>query len=121
MPESFICQEKKTLSFSGKLYAIKHNISDEGTVESSEVCYILNNTLHCLKGGDGGASYSENISIVQSSFGQSNCSDQNDGFYCRDYDSGLDANTYENGFASTGLGSWGCYIQIDGETRCTRD
>lgn len=99
-----------------KNFFLKHNISSEGTVESSEVCYILNSTLYCLKGGDGGTAYSENTSILQNSFGQSNCSVNSSSVGCSV--SGLDAGARQSGRVFAGDGSSTCRVDYYGNSGC---
>lgn len=126
MPEGWTCQQK-TETFEGfdysedyttlnKNYFLKHNISSSGTVESSEVCYILNNTLYCLKGGDGGTAYSENTSVLQNSFGQSNCSVSSYDVYCSA--SGLDASADRDGSVGAGDASSSCGVHEGGVSFC---
>jgi hypothetical protein len=99
-----------------KNFFLKHNISSEGTVESSEVCYILNNNEYCLKGGDGGTAYSENTSKLQNSFGQANCSVDSSRVNCSA--SGLDAHAYSNGDVNAVDDSSTCYVNAFGHSRC---
>ena len=75
MPESYTCQQK-TETFDGigeyttdastlnKTYYLKHDVVDD-IITVSYVCFVYNNAEHCMKGGDGGASYSANQQIIQ--------------------------------------------------------
>ena len=44
-------------------YYLKHDIVNDEII-NSYVCFIYNNAEHCMKGGDGGASYSTNRQII---------------------------------------------------------
>ena len=98
-----------------KNFFLKHNISDNGEVESSEVCYIKDNNLYCLKAGDG-AAYSESISILQSSFGESNCSITPFNINC--LVSGLYAEANDLGKVLFSSGSSNCGVYPGGDSRC---
>ena len=74
-PSGYSCQEK-TGTFGGvgeyttnastlnKTYYLKHDVEDD-IITASYVCFIYNNTEHCLKGGDNGASFATNTQIIQ--------------------------------------------------------
>ena len=48
----------------GKQYYLKHDIVNDEII-NSYVCFVYNNAEHCMKGGDGGASYSANQQILR--------------------------------------------------------
>ena len=125
-PAGYSCQEK-TGTFGGfeytedyttlnKTFFLKHNISSEGIVESSEVCYILNSNLYCLIGGDEGTAYSENTNILQTSFGQANCTVNSDNVVCSN--SVLNASAIQQGNVSAYDRDMGCTVQADGYSDC---
>ena len=47
-----------------KTYYLKHTIVND-IVTASYVCFVYNNSEHCLKGGDNGASFAANTQIIQ--------------------------------------------------------
>ena len=83
LPEGFSCQQKivttgageykkesevptysdRVTAF-GKNYYLKHDVVDD-IITNSYVCFVYNNAEHCMKGGDGGASYSANQQILR--------------------------------------------------------
>ncbi|MBR3229721.1 MAG: hypothetical protein IKF91_02710, partial [Bacilli bacterium] len=54
----------KNASLLNKTYYLKHDVEDD-IITASYVCFVYNNTEHCMKGGDGGASYSANQQILR--------------------------------------------------------
>ncbi|MBR3229222.1 MAG: hypothetical protein IKF91_00170 [Bacilli bacterium] len=73
--ETDTCQQK-TGTFGGigeyttdastlnKTYYLKHNVVDD-IITNSYVCFVYNNAEHCMKGGDGGASFAANTQIIK--------------------------------------------------------
>ena len=69
------CQEK-TVTFGGvgeyttdastlnKNYYLNHDVEDD-IITASYVCFVYNNSEHCLKGGDNGASFAANTQIIK--------------------------------------------------------
>ena len=47
-----------------KAYYLKHDVEDD-IITASYVCFVYNNSEHCLKGGDNGASFAANTQIIQ--------------------------------------------------------
>ena len=47
-----------------KTYYLKHDV-EEDIITASYVCFVYNNAEHCMKGADGGASYSANQQIIK--------------------------------------------------------
>ena len=43
---------------------LKHDVEDD-IITASYVCFVYNNSEHCLKGGDNGASFAANTQIIQ--------------------------------------------------------
>ena len=107
-----------------KNFFLKHNISNEGTVESSEVCYIKDNSLYCLKGektddkeeGYISQYYEENTNTLKTSFGESNCSVRSDYVGCSA--SGLNADANQDGYVAADVGSSHCTVYYSGDSRC---
>lgn len=103
----------KTLN---KTFFLKHNIGSNNTVESNEVCYILNETMYCLTGGDEGASYETNKTTLLESFGEDNCSVYSNGVDCSA--SGLYAFAYDDGFVRAYADIGGCRVDGVGDAYC---
>ena len=107
-----------------KNFFLKHNISNEGTVESSEVCYIKDNSLYCLKGektddkeeGYVSQYYEENTNILKTSFGESNCSVLSGNVRCSA--SGLIAGADQYGAVDAYGDSSRCHVLNDGNSDC---
>ncbi len=136
-PAGYTCQEK-TGTFGGvgeyttnastlnKTYYLKHDVEDD-IITASYVCFIYNNTEHCLKGGDNGASFATNTQIIQDyqtfyNLGAysngTGCNFDSSGSYC--YGGGFDyvnANSY-GGVDVYGSSSVGCYVNNDGHSSC---
>ena len=47
-----------------KNYYLKHDVEDD-VITASYVCFVYNNAEHCMKGGDGGASFAANTQMIQ--------------------------------------------------------
>ncbi len=99
-------------------------LSNEGTVESSEVCYIKDNSLYCLKGektddkeeGYVSQYYEENTNILKTSFGESNCSVLSGNVRCSA--SGLIAGADQYGAVDAYGDSSRCHVLNDGNSDC---
>ncbi|MBR2708320.1 MAG: hypothetical protein IKE90_02660 [Bacilli bacterium] len=48
----------------GKNYYLKHDVVED-IITASYVCFVYNNAEHCMKGGDGGASFTTNTQIIK--------------------------------------------------------
>ena len=99
----------------GKNYFLKHNLASANTVESQEVCYILNATKYCLKGGSADY-YEEIIEVLYESFGEDNCSVLSEDVFCSA--SGLDVRTYSFGLVHVYDGITACLVDADGSAYC---
>ena len=100
----------------GKNYFLKHNLASDNTVESQEVCYILNGNQYCLKGGDDRASYETNKTTLLESFGEDNCSVNSKDVNCSA--SGLYASADAIGVVSANGGITGCNVNGFGDAYC---
>ena len=47
-----------------KTYYLKHDVVED-VITNSYVCFIYNNSEHCMKGADGGASFDQNTQIIK--------------------------------------------------------
>ena len=54
----------KNAGLLNKTHYLKHDIVDD-EITASYVCFVYNNTEHCMKGGDGGASFAANTQMIQ--------------------------------------------------------
>ncbi len=71
-PAGYSCQtrEKGLGSYTedasalNKSYYLKHDIVED-VVTASYVCFVYNNTEHCMKGADSGASFAQNTQIIK--------------------------------------------------------
>ncbi len=71
-PAGYSCQTREKglgnytedASSLNKTYYLKHDIVED-IVTNSYVCFIYNNTEHCMKGADGGASFDQNTQIIK--------------------------------------------------------
>lgn len=112
-----------------KNYFLKHNM-ENNSVKSSEACYILNNNLYCLKGAgatydsenseynDDSIYYEDNVSILKSSFGESNCSVYSTYIDCSVPN--LYARAMQDGRVSAGISSLyrACAVYYSGSSHC---
>ena len=111
-------------------YYIKYNIGLQKEPLESYVCYILNDTEYCLKGGDGvwdstnvvsvSPSYNDNKDILDESFGSSNCTETNNSTYSH-YDCSM--GSWESGADSRGItfvsyGNGGCSVDANSYSTC---
>ena len=72
--------------------------------------------MYCLKGGDNGASYEANKTILLESFGEDNCSVSSASVSCRA--SGLLAIAYADGSVTADVGFGLCHVSVDGYAYC---
>ncbi len=72
LPSGWNCQTKEKglgsytedASTLNKAYYLKHEIVED-VVTTSYVCFVYNNSEHCLKGGDNGTSFEQNTVIIK--------------------------------------------------------
>ena len=108
-----------------KTFYLKHDVVEDEII-NSYVCFVYNNAEHCMKGGDGGASYSANQQILRDFQAFNNLPDNaNPGCY---WDSSS-SYCYGGGFSFVSVASGGsvsvygssseyCYVGHDGSSRC---
>lgn len=94
---------------------LKHNIGNNNTVETQDVCYILNSEKYCLKGGTGDY-YEENKLMLLEIFGVNNCSVNSNNVLCSS--SGLYASAADNGSVYASDSGWYCTIHTNGYAEC---
>lgn len=112
----------------GKNHFLKHNIGPDGNVVSSEACYILNETIYCLKSGAG--NFEESKNTMLESFGEGNCFDHTNYYFCAIDTDDLGHSSFSSDFYSDGyvrvMGAWdataatypGCLVDADGISYC---
>lgn len=101
---------------------LKHIINND-VVESNEVCFIINDVLHCLKPNEYETSKASLISI----FGESSCTDDTDTYRCSRsgvYEEPL-VNAYKaSAFAPNSVNARGgdssadCFVYTNGSAKC---
>ena len=114
----------------GKTYYLKHDVNDD-IITNSYVCFVYNNAEHCMKGGDGGASFETNTQTIKDfqTFNNlpdnANPSSSNPGCYFRSsnshcYGGGLDQVYAESGgnVHVSGSSSEGCRVGSYGHSDC---
>ena len=98
-----------------KSFFVKYNIDNDKKVQSSEICFLRDNDLHCLKGGSGETYFNENKSILDSTFGQANCETNGDNYVCTN---GINiAKIGNNGYVDYSVKEKYCTIDYD-EAHC---
>ena len=98
-----------------KNYFLKHNIGSDNTVESNEVCYVLNSNLYCLKGGSADY-YEENTEVLYELFGEDNCSVYSNRVTCSMSD--LRVYAVNDGYIDVGPMFYECFIDDIGYASC---
>ena len=71
-PAGYSCQTREKglgshsedASTLNKTYYLKHDIVED-VITNSYVCFVYNNTEHCMKGADSGASFAQNTQIIK--------------------------------------------------------
>ena len=115
-----------TLSLGNDPFYLRYELGNQTEPVKSYACYILNNNEYCLLGGDGvydstldsfvSPSYNDNKTILNDSFGSSNCTDETDSYECT---SGLlivSANS--DGSVNTQKGRSFCTVNSTGSSNC---
>ena len=116
----------KNASLLNKNYYLKHDIVNDEII-NSYVCFIYNNSEHCMKGADGGASFTQNTQIIKDFQSFNNLPDNsNPGCYFNSSSSYC----YGGGFYDESAGSTGsvyifetssvnCGVINDGHSLCS--
>ena len=135
-PEGFSCQQK-TGTFGGigeyttdastlnKTYYLKHDVVDD-IITASYVCFVYNNSEHCMKGGDGGASFAANTQMIKDfqtfnnlgdyDFNGNGCYFNSDNSYCNG--GGLEVHINDGRVDVKASSSVWCVVDIDGSSYC---
>ena len=121
---SYKTEWSKDPSDFNSIHYLKHEVSNN-VIIASYVCFIVDNTEHCMQGGDR-SYYQTNVGIlqgVQSWFTSNNGSCMTDiadeSFYCY----GDSVNRVEvsyNGYVSFRADGVGCYVYYNGSSYCVR-
>ena len=101
--------------FFHKLTVVNNQIS------ATYVGFIMNGNVYYIRGGDGGASYKSNKTVLSNLFGSENCQNTgNDEYYiCFDQTSELTAIACKSGCTDVHDRSHICETSEDGTTICT--
>ena len=97
-----------------KQFLLKHIINNN-KVESSEVCFLLDNELNCIVGEDE-TSYENNKQLLLNAFGTSKCTVYSSYIKCTS--SGLQARAYQIGSVDVYVSSSYCTVQNSGSSYC---
>ncbi|MBR2708589.1 MAG: hypothetical protein IKE90_04070 [Bacilli bacterium] len=71
-PSGYSCQTREkglgsyteNASILNKTYYLKHDVVED-VITNSYVCFVYNNSEHCMKGADSGASFAQNTQIIK--------------------------------------------------------
>lgn len=96
----------------GKNYFLKHTVVDN-KISSSEVCFVKDSQIHCLKPNE----YETSKALLLSIFGESACSIYDSSVYCGG--DALSASAYEDGSVYASDGSYRCYVEFAGGSTCS--
>ena len=120
----------KKATLLSKNYYLKHDVVDD-EITASYVCFVYNNSEHCMKGADNGASFAANTQTIQDyqtfynlntvsnpSSSNPGCDFGSDYSYC--YGGGFyQVNAYSDGYVDVyGSSSRGCNVDVDGDSFC---
>ena len=95
-----------------KNYYLKHDV-EEDIITASYVCFVYNNAEHCMKGGDGGASFAANTQTIKDFQSFNNLPDNaNPGCYFNFGNSRCSG----GGFYHISAGSAGGYVSVNGSS-----
>ncbi len=111
-----------------KTYYLKHEIVED-VITNSYVCFVYNNSEHCMKGADGGASFTQNTGIIKDFQNFNNLGTYNsttktgcifEASSSRCFGGGFyDVEVYSNGQSDVmGSSSTVCIVGSTGESRC---
>ena len=109
----------------GKNACLRYTVATDKIV-GAEVCFIKDGAEYCLKGGDNGASYLNNMETLKTAFGLNDCSAKTDDYgnhyYCSIAESFV-ARAYENGYVVININneSWHCGVNDDKTSLCLMD
>ena len=95
-----------------KTYYLKHDVVDD-IITASYVCFVYNNSEHCLKGGDNGASFAANTQIIQDYQTFYNLGTYSNGIGC--YFDSSDSYCYGGGFDRVSASSGG-HVYVTGSS-----
>ena len=115
----------KNATLLNKTYYLKHDVVED-EITASYVCFVYNNAEHCMKGGDGGASFAANTQMIKDYQTFYSLTDNaNPGCYWGSSSSGCSGggftsvDAYSYGRVSViGSSSEGCNVYGAGSSRC---
>ena len=118
----------KNATLLNKTYYLKHDV-EEDIITASYVCFVYNNAEHCMKGGDGGASFAANTQTIKDfqtfnnlgdydSSTKTGCNFNSSDSYCNGGGFYF-VNAYSDDNVNViGSSSENCYVNYDGSSRC---
>lgn len=104
------------INISGQKFFLRHTITDQDTISSSSVGYVLGGNAYYLLGGDNGNSFDTNKTTLINSFGSSNCTIESHYVYCTG--SGIDADTNYDGTVSASSSTHMCTVHANKKSEC---
>lgn len=107
-----------------KTFFIEHSLDKNNKIASSEVCYVLNTEMYCLKGfeGDGNTDspyYKTNIAELQKSFGKNKCVESATMYTCEN--AGLVAEAGKDGNVRVSDNTNNCFVNAYGVSSCNEE
>ena len=110
-------------------YYLKHDLDNQGRIIESYACFKNNNTEYCLKGGDGGAAFSINRSLLKNTtFNNVNCADSGSYVSCNGQYNTDDIIAYNDGLVKTSddllvnsITDRFCYVTANGSSSCAEE
>ena len=116
----------KNATLLNKTYYLKHDV-EEDIITASYVCFVYNNAEHCMKGGDGGASFAANTQTIKDFQTFNNLGAYSNGTGCNFASSTsfcggggfIGVYAHSDGHVDvSGSSSEGCYVSSDGSSSC---
>ncbi len=105
-----------------KTYFLKYTMNSNEKLVSSEVCYVLNSDLYCLKGYKGNGTgdspyYDSNVEILKESFPTNTCSSGATTYSCTS--GGITAEAKQDGNIRVYNSNISCYVNAYGNSACS--
>lgn len=104
------------INITGQNFFLRHTITDQDTISSSSVGYVIGGNAYYLLGGDNGTSFETNKATLINSFGSSNCTIESHYVYCTG--SGIDADTNYDGTVSASSSTHMCTVHSNKQSEC---
>ena len=108
------------VTFFGKQYYLKHDVVGNEII-NTYICIVYNGAEHCMKGGDGGASFAANTSVIedyQSFHNLTTCTFYSNASYCNGGIFNYVGSSSDGNMGISGSASDGCSVRADGSSYC---